>query len=129
MAPYVLPVSLAACASACAAVVTARRCCLAHAHKPRTTLSHVHVSSFLPVLLPALRQRTTQQHTQSGKTKYTIENATKTRIVLADTRIHILGSFQNIKVARDALCSLILGSPAGKVYSKLRSVCSRLGDS
>ena len=26
---------------------------------------------------------------------------------------------------RDALCSLILGSPAGKVYSKLRSVCSR----
>lgn len=66
---------------------------------------------------------------KSGKTKYTIENATKTRIVLADTKIHILGSFQNIKVARDALCSLILGSPAGKVYSKLRSVCSRLGDS
>lgn len=66
---------------------------------------------------------------KSGKTKYTIENATKTRIVLADTKIHILGSFQNIKVARDALCSLILGSPAGKVYSKLRSVCSRLNDS
>jgi RNA-binding protein PNO1 len=67
--------------------------------------------------------------TQSGKTKFTIENATKTRIVLADTKIHILGSFQNIKVARDALCSLILGSPPGKVYSKLRSVCSRLNDS
>ena len=27
------------------------------------------------------------------------------------------------------LRSLILGSPAGKVYSKLRSVCSRLNDS
>ena len=67
--------------------------------------------------------------TQSGKTKFTIENATKTRIVLADTRIHILGSFQNIRVARDALCSLILGSPAGKVYSKLRSVCARLNHS
>lgn len=66
---------------------------------------------------------------QSGKTKFTIENATKTRIVLADTRIHILGSFANIRVARDALCSLILGSPPGKVYSKLRSVCSRLNDS
>ena len=37
---------------------------------------------------------------QSGKTKFTIENATKTRIVLADTRVHILGSFQNIRVAR-----------------------------
>ncbi|KAF6252130.1 hypothetical protein COO60DRAFT_1274500 [Scenedesmus sp. NREL 46B-D3] len=66
---------------------------------------------------------------KSGKTKFTIENATKTRIVLADTRIHILGSFANIRVARDALCSLILGSPPGKVYSKLRSVCSRLNDS
>lgn len=66
---------------------------------------------------------------QSGKTKFTIENATKTRIVLADTKIHILGSFQNIRVARDALCSLILGSPPGKVYSKLRGVCARLNDS
>lgn len=66
---------------------------------------------------------------KSGKTKFTIENATKTRIVLADTKIHILGSFQNIKVARDALCSLILGSPPGKVYSKLRTVCSRINGS
>lgn len=77
-------------------------------------------------------QLTHTQHAhnqQSGKTKFTIENATKTRIVLADTRIHILGSFQNIRVARDALCSLILGSPAGKVYSKLRSVCARLNHS
>lgn len=65
---------------------------------------------------------------KNGKTKYTIENATKTRIVLADTKIHILGSYQSIRVARDAICSLILGSPPGKVYSKLRSVCSRLND-
>lgn len=66
---------------------------------------------------------------KDGKTKFTIENATRTRVVLADTRIHILGSFQNIRVARDALCNLILGSPAAKVYSKLRSMCSRLNDS
>jgi RNA-binding protein PNO1 len=63
---------------------------------------------------------------KDGKTKFTIENATRTRIVLADTRIHILGSFQNIKIARDAVCNLILGSPPGKVYSQLRSVSSRL---
>jgi hypothetical protein len=37
---------------------------------------------------------------QSGKTKFAIENSTRTRIVLADTRIHILGSFQNIRMAR-----------------------------
>ena len=63
---------------------------------------------------------------KSGKTRFTIENATRTRIVVADTRIHILGAFANIRVARDAICSLILGSPPGKVYSKLRTVCSRL---
>ncbi|KAJ6297674.1 hypothetical protein OIU76_018894 [Salix suchowensis] len=65
---------------------------------------------------------------KGGKTKFAIENATKTRIVIADTKIHILGSFQNIKVARDSLCSLILGSPAGKVYSKLRQVTARMAE-
>jgi len=63
---------------------------------------------------------------KDGKTKFTIENASKTRIVLADTKIHILGTFQNIKVARDAVVSLILGSPPGKVYSHLRTVTARL---
>jgi len=63
---------------------------------------------------------------QDGKTKFTIENASRTRIVLADTKIHILGSFQNIKIARDAIVSLILGSPPGKVYAGLRTVASRL---
>lgn len=65
---------------------------------------------------------------KGGKTRFTIENATRTRIVIADRRIHILGSFGNIKIARDALCSLILGSPAGKVYSKLRTVAARLSE-
>ena len=55
-------------------------------------------------------------------TKFTIENATKTRIVIADREIHILGSFLNIRIARDSLCSLIIGSSAGKVYYKARVV-------
>lgn len=63
---------------------------------------------------------------KSGKTKFTIENATRTRVVIADTKIHILGSFQNIRAARDAICALIMGSPAGKVYSRLHSVSTRL---
>lgn len=62
---------------------------------------------------------------KDGKTKFAIENATRTRIVLADRRIHILGSFQNIKIARHAVCDLILGSPPGKVYAHLRAVSSR----
>ncbi|KAG5017701.1 hypothetical protein JHK85_023837 [Glycine max] len=33
-----------------------------------------------------------------------------------------------VKIARYSLCSLILGSPAGKVYSKLRAVTARLAE-
>ncbi|XP_034464134.1 RNA-binding protein PNO1 [Hippoglossus hippoglossus] len=62
---------------------------------------------------------------KGGKTKFTIENVTKTRIVLADTKIHLLGSFQNIKMARTAICNLILGSPPSKVYGNIRVVASR----
>mmetsp|Transcript_13946 Transcript_13946/g.15890 ORF Transcript_13946/g.15890 Transcript_13946/m.15890 type:complete len:233 (+) Transcript_13946:104-802(+) len=65
---------------------------------------------------------------QGGKTRYAIENATRTRIVLADQKIHILGSFQNIKIARDAICKLILGAPPGKVYNQMRNVASRLSE-
>ncbi|KAH6566410.1 hypothetical protein BASA50_002062 [Batrachochytrium salamandrivorans] len=63
---------------------------------------------------------------KDGKTRFTIENVSRTRIVVADTKIHILGSFQNIKIARDAVVSLILGSSPGKVYSQLRSISSRM---
>ena len=63
---------------------------------------------------------------RDGRTKFAIENATRTRIVLADRKIHLLGSFKNIQVARRAICDLILGSPPGKVYGRLRSVSSRM---
>lgn len=63
---------------------------------------------------------------QKGKTKNAIENATKTRIILADSTIHLMGSFSNIRSARDALCSLIMGTPPGKVYSQLKYISKRL---
>ena len=63
---------------------------------------------------------------QGGKTKFAIENATRTRIVVADQKVHILGAFANIQVCRDAICSLILGSPPGKVYNSMRSIASRM---
>jgi RNA-binding protein PNO1 len=43
---------------------------------------------------------------KDGKTRFAIENASKTRIVLADSRIHILGGFQNIRMARESVVSL-----------------------
>lgn len=65
---------------------------------------------------------------EKGKTKFAIENSTRTRVVVAETKIHILGCFNNIQCARDAICSLILGSPPGKVYQKLRTVGKRLSE-
>lgn len=63
---------------------------------------------------------------KDGKTKFAIENATRTRIVLADSKIHILGGFTHIRMARESVVSLILGSPPGKVYGNLRTVASRM---
>jgi RNA-binding protein PNO1 len=65
---------------------------------------------------------------KGGRTKFTIENVTKTRVVLADSKIHILGSYQNIQLAKRAISNLILGSPASKVYGNLRSVASKMSD-
>ncbi len=65
---------------------------------------------------------------KGGKTKFTIENATRTRIVIADTHIRILGSYANIKTARDAICALIMGSPPGKVYTRLRAITARMAE-
>lgn len=65
---------------------------------------------------------------RGGKTKGTIETASRTRIVLADSRLHILGSYRNIRVAKDALVSLILGTTPGTVHNRLRTVSSRLAE-
>lgn len=66
---------------------------------------------------------------KSGRTRYTIENVTKTRIVLAGHHIHILGSFQNIRAARTAICNLILGSTPGKVHGRMKNLAARLIES
>ncbi|KAI1761829.1 eukaryotic type KH-domain (KH-domain type I) [Hypoxylon sp. FL1150] len=63
---------------------------------------------------------------KDGKTKFAIENASRTRVVLADSKIHILGGFKNIHIARESIVSLILGKPPGKVYNNLRTVSSRM---
>uniref|UniRef100_L7M541 Putative rna-binding protein pno1p n=1 Tax=Rhipicephalus pulchellus TaxID=72859 RepID=L7M541_RHIPC len=65
---------------------------------------------------------------KSGRTKFTIENVTKTRIVLADKKVHILGSYQNIRAARTAICNLVLGKPPSKVYGTMRQLANRIGE-
>jgi RNA-binding protein PNO1 len=61
-----------------------------------------------------------------GRTKFAIENACRVRIVLAGSKVHILGGHMQVRLARDAICSLILGTPPGKTYEKLRRVSARL---
>lgn len=63
-----------------------------------------------------------------GRTKFTIENVTKTRIVLAGSKVYILGSYQNIQLAKRAISNLILGSPPNKVYGSLRNVANKLSE-
>ena len=63
---------------------------------------------------------------RDGRAKFTIENVTRTRIVLADRRVHIMGSFTNIKLARDAICDLIIGAPINKIYARLQTLSGRI---
>jgi len=63
---------------------------------------------------------------KDGQTKFAIENSTRTRIVIADKTVHILGTFSHIRLAKNAICSLILGSPPGKVYAKLQTLNGRV---
>lgn len=63
---------------------------------------------------------------KDGKTKFAIENASRTRVVLADTKIHILGGFKNIHIARESIVSLILGQNPSKVYGNLRTIAGRM---
>lgn len=65
---------------------------------------------------------------KGGRAKFTIENITKTRIVIADSKIHVLGSYQNVQVALKALSNLILGSPPNKVYGQLRNIATKISD-
>ena len=65
---------------------------------------------------------------EKGKTKNAIENATRTRIIVQDTKINMLGSSSNINLARRAICSLILGAPPGKVYASLRIVGKKVNE-
>lgn len=57
---------------------------------------------------------------KGGQIKYAIENATRTRISLTDTKVHLIGTQNNIKMAKRVICDLVMGSPANKIHAKLR---------
>jgi len=58
---------------------------------------------------------------KGGQIKYAIENATRTRIALSDTKVSILGSVNSARMAKRVICDLVMGSPANKIHAKLRN--------
>ncbi|KAM3181055.1 hypothetical protein ACTXT7_015099 [Hymenolepis weldensis] len=62
----------------------------------------------------------------NGRIRLSIENATRTRIIVADRIIHILGSHERIAVARKAICNLIIGAPANKIFGRIQNQTARL---
>jgi len=62
---------------------------------------------------------------RSGSTLYSIENATKTRMVLNGKKVHFMGTVENIQIAKTCVQNLIIGSPANKVYGNLKNMVSK----
>jgi RNA-binding protein PNO1 len=62
---------------------------------------------------------------KDGRTRNAIENTTRTRIVVAGPKIHILGGFNDLKMAREAIVSLVLGARPSKVYQDLRCIAAK----
>eukprot|EP01012_Entosiphon_sulcatum_P047129 TRINITY_DN637_c0_g1_i1.p1 TRINITY_DN637_c0_g1~~TRINITY_DN637_c0_g1_i1.p1 ORF type:complete len:194 (-),score=36.07 TRINITY_DN637_c0_g1_i1:119-700(-) len=55
-----------------------------------------------------------------GKTKFAVENLTRTRVVIDDKTVHVMGTDAQIKLARRALSELVCGAPADKVAATLQ---------
>jgi len=61
-----------------------------------------------------------------GKTRENIEKSTRTRVIVADKRIHILGAIDNIDQAKTVISDLVLGRPTAKANRKLAAISGRL---
>ena len=45
-----------------------------------------------------------------------------------NAKIRMLGSYANVRVARNAICDLIMGASPGKVYNNMRNVAKRMNE-
>ncbi|KAL0265604.1 UNVERIFIED_CONTAM: hypothetical protein PYX00_011317 [Menopon gallinae] len=63
---------------------------------------------------------------RNGTTKKAIESTSKARVAVVDTKVHILGGADNISVAKDTICRLIMGSEPSKIHNRLRTLSAKL---
>lgn len=65
---------------------------------------------------------------RGGRTKESIENFSKCRIVLHDQRVHLLGCHENIKIAKDGIGRLVQGSEPTSIFNRLRIISNKIKD-
>ncbi|CAD25985.1 similarity to HYPOTHETICAL PROTEIN Y443_METJA [Encephalitozoon cuniculi GB-M1] len=63
---------------------------------------------------------------REGKTRDAIEEFSRSKIIVQGQTIHLLGTVENTRIARDAICRLIMGSQPGSIFNRLRIINSRL---
>lgn len=65
---------------------------------------------------------------REGKTRDAIEDFSRSRVVVREQRIHFLGSVESTRIAKDAVCRLIMGAKPGSIFNRLRMINSKLKD-
>jgi len=60
-----------------------------------------------------------------GKTKDLIEKSTRTRVVVADKKVHVMGSVDSIQHAKNVISDLVLGRPTARANRKLSAIATR----
>lgn len=60
-----------------------------------------------------------------GKMKATIESTTRCKVIVLDDEISIFGTPENARMARDAVCRLIMGSKPNSISNRLKVLSSK----
>jgi RNA-binding protein PNO1 len=63
---------------------------------------------------------------RKGKVKTALENIAQCRIVVADRKVRVMGTVENIRLARGAISRLIMGSQPSKVCTDLRLIANKI---
>lgn len=65
---------------------------------------------------------------RNGSIKQSIENFSRCKFVLNGEKVSLLGSEENIKIAKDAIGRLVQGADPAAIFNRLRVISSKLKD-
>ncbi|KAF7682430.1 Pre-rRNA-processing protein PNO1 [Astathelohania contejeani] len=61
-----------------------------------------------------------------GKILASIQEASRTKVIVVENTIHIIGAGDNCRLARDSICRLIMGSDPGKISTRMKNISAKL---